>query len=158
MENYTQVIIHAARLGNVPVLQELVDLKTDVNCRDEKGYTPLIVACYNNQLEAARFLIESGADVNGADYGGNTALMGAAFKGYVDIANLLIDKGAHLDQQHGNGGTALMFATMFGRNDLVKLLISRGASTSILDARGLSVYDLAAQQNNQEALNILEKV
>jgi len=57
-----------------------------MNIQDEKAYTPLIIACYNNQYEAAKLLLNAGANINAADYGGNTALMGASFKGYVKIA------------------------------------------------------------------------
>ncbi|WP_316930491.1 ankyrin repeat domain-containing protein [Sphingobacterium sp. IITKGP-BTPF85] len=64
--------------------------------------------------------------------------------------------GANLDLQHGNGGTALMFAAMFGRNEMLQLLLERGANKSILDTRGLSVEDLAAQQGNEIALSILQ--
>ncbi|HKG04918.1 MAG TPA: ankyrin repeat domain-containing protein, partial [Pedobacter sp.] len=84
------------------------------------------------------------------------ALMGVAFKGYDRIAKLLIESGANLNLQHGNGGTALMFAAMFGRHDLLKTLLQSGASKSLLDIRGLSVYDLAAQQGNTEAIAILD--
>lgn len=59
MDNYDHVIIHAARLGNTDVLKELVAQKTDVNARDDKGYTPLIIACYNNHYEAAEYLLQS---------------------------------------------------------------------------------------------------
>ena len=105
MENFDKVIIHAARLGETAVLQELIDKHANVNATDEKGYTPLIIACYNNQYEAAKFLLQSGAYVNAQDHGGNTALMGGSFKGYPDIAELLIKNGADLNMQHGNGGT-----------------------------------------------------
>ena len=36
MENMDKVIIHAARLGELPVLQELIDRGTNVNAKDEK--------------------------------------------------------------------------------------------------------------------------
>ncbi|KKX52175.1 hypothetical protein L950_0201355 [Sphingobacterium sp. IITKGP-BTPF85] len=84
------IIIHAARVGNIEVLEELIRQKADLNSRDDKGYSPLIIACYNNQYQAAKLLLNSGAHVNAQDNGGNTALMGAAFKGYKDIAELLI--------------------------------------------------------------------
>ncbi|MNR39711.1 hypothetical protein D3C85_1579430 [compost metagenome] len=51
---------------------------------------------------------------------------------------------------------ALMFAAMFGRNEMLQLLLERGANKTILDARGLSVADLAAQQGNETALAILQ--
>jgi len=68
----------------------------------------------------------------------------------------LISYGANLNLQHGNGGTALMFAAMFGRNDVLQLLLERGANKTILDVRGLSVLDLAAQQGNETAIAILQ--
>ncbi|RYE26568.1 MAG: ankyrin repeat domain-containing protein [Sphingobacteriaceae bacterium] len=79
-------------------------------------------------------------------------------KGYTppEIAELLIANGANLNLQHGNGGTALMFATMFGRNKLVKILLDHGAEIDILENRGLSAADLAVQQGNVEALEIMQ--
>ncbi|MNL88066.1 hypothetical protein D3C87_2175600 [compost metagenome] len=49
-----------------------------------------------------------------------------------------------------------MFAAMFGRNEILQLLLERGANKSILDTRGLSVADLAAQQGNETALALLQ--
>lgn len=155
MTQTNQIIIHASRIGNLEVLQELIRQKVPLNLTDEKGYTPLIIACYNNQYKAAKLLLDAGADVNSQDHGGNTALMGVAFKGYSDIAELLINYGADLNIQHGNGGTALMFAAMFGRNDILKILSSHGADKTRLDIRGLSVFDLAVQQGNEAAIAIL---
>jgi len=65
MENihYNEVLIHAARKGEVAVMQELLEKNVDLNCKDEKGYTPLIIACYNNQAEAVKFLLDNGADI-----------------------------------------------------------------------------------------------
>ena len=93
MDTIHTAIIHAARIGEVPVLKELASQDTNFNFKDEKGYTPLIIACYNNRYEAAKVLIDAGADINAADFGGNTALMGVCFKGYTDIAQLLINEG-----------------------------------------------------------------
>jgi ankyrin repeat protein len=46
---------------------------------------------------------------------------------------------------------------MFGRNDMVKQLLDNGADKAILDSRGLSVFDIAAQQGNEGAIAILEQ-
>jgi uncharacterized protein len=80
MDPITSALIHASRTGDLPLLQEIIDQKTDLEVRDDKGYTPLIIASYNHQLAAAQLLLQSGADVNGADTSGNTALMGVCFK------------------------------------------------------------------------------
>ena len=82
--------------------------------------------------------------------------MGVSFKGYVPIAELLLSQGADINIQHGNGGTALMFATMFGRNELIKILLNHGADKTIREQRGLTVIDLAIQQGNVEAAELLQ--
>jgi len=87
MENIDQLIIPAARQGENEVIRELIKRGADINFRDEKGYTPLIIACYNNRLETARLLLDSGANIDEGDSGGNTALMGASFKGYLPIVD-----------------------------------------------------------------------
>jgi ankyrin repeat protein len=81
--------------------------------------------------------------------------MGVSFKGYANIAELLIENGADLNLQHGNGGTALMFATLFGRNELVRILLHHGADRAIREFRGLTAADLAVQQGNEVALEML---
>lgn len=72
-----QQLFEAARSGNLTQLENLLgDPEVDVNAQNQKGYTALILASYNNQPEAVKFLLEKGADVNKPDSGGNTALMG----------------------------------------------------------------------------------
>ena len=83
--------------------------------------------------------------------------MGVAFKGYPEIAELLLAHGADINLQHGNGGTALMFAVLFGRHNIVRVLMPHGPDLSIRDIRGLTVTDIAVQQGNVEALEIMEE-
>src|SRR5688500_14879213 len=104
MNNLPEALFYAARIGDTTLLQTVLAQKPDVNIQDNRGFTPLILACYNGNMEAARLLLEAGAEVNLPDFGGNTALMGVCFKGYAPIAELLIANGADLNLQHGNGG------------------------------------------------------
>ncbi|MEO1624133.1 MAG: ankyrin repeat domain-containing protein [Bacteroidota bacterium] len=51
-----------------------------INQKDQRGFTPLILACYNDNLGLARLLLDRGANVDAVDAKGNTALMGVVFK------------------------------------------------------------------------------
>lgn len=44
---------------------------------------------------------------------------------------------------------------MFGRNEMVKLLLSQGADPHLIESRGLIAYDLAMQQGNKVAADLL---
>ena len=120
-------LFDAAKTGNVETLKMIsAELPKLMSERDDKGFTPLIVAAYYDQLEAVKFLVEQGADVNAQDSGGNTALMGVAFKNYIDVAHYLIDSGADINIKNPKGMKAVDFAIQFGNVDMAKLLESKG--------------------------------
>ena len=44
MELEPELLIHAARTGNLQILDELLKGEANLNVSDEKGYTPLMIA------------------------------------------------------------------------------------------------------------------
>ena len=70
----------AAKDGRVDVLKTFLEMGSDLNQLDARGYSALMLAAYSGQKMAAEFLIAYGADVNSADLSGNTVLMGCCFK------------------------------------------------------------------------------
>lgn len=63
---------NAARQRAFDLLRHFITTETDLNCRYEKRYKPLIITCYNNCLVAAGFLLIACADVNAVDLDGDT--------------------------------------------------------------------------------------
>lgn len=58
-------VLWAANEGKIDVARTILNIKPDcVHAKDEDGYTPLHRACYNNNIELAKLLIQHGADVN----------------------------------------------------------------------------------------------
>nr|WP_322624203.1 ankyrin repeat domain-containing protein [uncultured Flavobacterium sp.] len=154
---FAQDAISAARTNDVALLAQLKSAGTDMNKKDGRGFTPLIIAVYNNSYEAALYLIEDGADVNAADSSGNTALMGAAFKGYTNLAALLVKNKANVNLANYNKAPALIFAVTFGQTEIVKMLLAAGADTTIKDAFGKTALDHARIQENEEMIALLEQ-
>ena len=66
--------IDACKNNNIYVVKQHFD-KANLEDRTNEGWTPLIVACYNNSIEAAAFLLEMGANPNAINYKGTTVLM-----------------------------------------------------------------------------------
>ena len=67
----------------------------DVNARDDKGKTALVIAATNGQAEICQLLLAAGADVNARDENGNSALSWATHHEHTEIVNLLIHSGAN---------------------------------------------------------------
>ncbi|MDQ6814489.1 MAG: ankyrin repeat domain-containing protein, partial [Bacteroidota bacterium] len=65
-----------------------------IHASDVKGFTPSILAVYNNSVDAVDFLLQKGVKTSGQDAAGNTTLMGVSFKGYTAAAEKLLEAGA----------------------------------------------------------------
>lgn len=151
-------IFDACRRGDLTTIKELYSANPAVvNAVDAKGFTPLVLAAYNEQPEIVDFLLANGADINTQDTAGNTALMGVCFKGYKDIAKSLIDAGADVNLRNSNGAPALTFAATFGHLQIAEWLLQKGADLSLRDSRGKTPFDHAVIQENEAMIELFQK-
>ncbi len=98
--------------------------------RGPKGWTYLMVAAKEGDVERVQWLLKRSANVNALLVeNGSTALMGASDKGHLEIARMLIDKGANVNTARtDNGMTALMFSSWKGHLEVAQLMIDKGAN------------------------------
>ncbi|MFL0101531.1 ankyrin repeat domain-containing protein [Tenacibaculum maritimum] len=151
-------IFDYSRIGNTEAIKRLYKENAKIiDTLNNKGFTPLILAVYNNQEATVDFLLAHKAATDVQDIYGNTALMGACFKGYEGIVKKLIAHGTDVNKRNYNQATALIFAATFGHAAIVKALIAYGADVSLQDSRGNTALDHARMQENEEILRILEK-
>jgi len=99
------------------------------------GFTPLLFAARQGDLESGRILLGAGAGANELAANGASALVIAAHSGQGAFAKLLLDKGADPNAS-GAGYTALHAAVLRGDVDLVKALLTRGADANVPIAKG----------------------
>lgn len=111
-----------AREGNRYALAEYLRQGGDVNIKNHKGYSLLMLAAYNDHWSTCAWLLQKGADVNSIDISGNSVLMGTCFKGHVRIVKLLLSSGANPFMQNCYNMTALDLARAFGRHEVVRVL------------------------------------
>ena len=80
---------------------------SDVNARDNAGWTPLheVILEKPESLRVVALLIDRGADVNAAANNGNTPLHDAAAYVSLDMVKLLVEKGADCELANGDGKT-----------------------------------------------------
>lgn len=137
-----QYLWDAARTGNDAVIREFISAGYNLNTRDEKGYSAVILAAYHGHYDTVSLLLDHGADPCQQDNRGNTALMGAAFKGELKIAHLLLAAKCNPDTRNHAGQTAAMYASLFQRAEILKALQEQGADMNATDAMGNSVQAL----------------
>ena len=157
MQVDTMDIFDACRKGDLELVRKIYELHPDsIHAEDIKGFTPLILAVYNDNAPVVEFLLAKGAQVDRPDLSGNSALMGVCFKGYKNIAAMLIDAGVDVNQRNSNGATALTFAATFGHLDIAEMLLKKGADIELRDQRGKSPLDHARLQENEPMIALIE--
>ncbi len=156
----------AAKLGNVPVMAELLAQGADVDLRgsgsETRGWTPLLMAVNANQKEAVEFLLKNKADPNariGTRYGEGgdnyTALLIATARVLPEIVDMLLEGGA--DANLGNGLrypllNAVSNENPAGRKQMVQSLVSHGARADVRDANIATPLQLAALRGDADAV------
>lgn len=136
------------------------------------GYTALMFAAQDGDLESAKLLLAAGADPKDAGPDGSSAVVIAAHTGQDAVAKLLLDAGADANAA-GSGYTALHVAAMRGDLTLINALLDHGAdpnarqlkgsptqrvaSGHALDVRltGATPYMLAVHLSQLEAMKVL---
>jgi methionyl-tRNA formyltransferase len=103
--------------------------KFNVNEKNEKGWSPIIVAAYHGQLNIIRLLLEYGANINDVNYNGTTVFMYA--KDYAIEHNSV---------------------------EYLEELKSLGADLSLSDYRDMTVFDYLENQKNEYWLSVLSSL
>ncbi len=93
----------------------LIGKGANVNIRDFKGVTPLVLACNLNFVEGVELLIEKGARVDEANQAGETPLITAVHNRNVALMRMLLKAGANPDRADNSGRSARDYATLEGR-------------------------------------------
>lgn len=125
-----EVTLHdLATKGDIETFQTISLDRFDINEKDYRGYSPLMLAACSGQREFARYLLGLGADPNSIDNSGNSVLMKAAIKGHYEIIKHLIKAGADVSYTNPEGESALEFAEISGRVEAIELIKSYSTKT-----------------------------
>nr|XP_018915883.1 PREDICTED: tonsoku-like protein [Bemisia tabaci] len=112
--------------------------------RNEKGETPLHVACERGNLALVKNLIKQGHLLDVQDAAGWLPLHEACNHGHVKVVEELINAGANINDRGGpgcEGITPLHDAASSGHLDVIELLLDHGASPLVRTNKGETVLD-----------------
>jgi ankyrin repeat protein len=160
----------AAKYGHADAIERLLKAGAPVDEREPNDqWTPLLIACMENKLAAARVLLAAGASVTVKDDDGNMPLLWAVFGARPNeiheypalggphdthfvpqrdapLVELLLKRGAPIDALDGDGDTALHRATMYQATAAIDVLLARGANRRIKNRDRLTALDLATKR------------
>ncbi|BCK87863.1 hypothetical protein MIZ01_1660 [Sideroxyarcus emersonii] len=141
--------------NNQNAVQIFLSCGVDLEVRDDRNWTPLMVAAFNGNLAFAELLIKCGARVSTQDKNGYTPLHWAAYNGHTEVLKMLIEKGAEPDAPSQFGWTALMQAATRGHLITCAYLISRGADVNASTSDGWTSLHKAANNGHTQVVKLL---
>lgn len=152
-----QDLIDAVSEGDLPNVKTILSKGAGINCADDDGFTPLLVACENDNAEIARLLIETGANVDIPSKQGITPLWVASRNGNIEIIKQLIKAKAEVNKSRTNDNvTPLYIASQLGHTEIVKLLLDAGADVhAAMSPNGCTPLWVASGQDHLEVVRLL---
>ena len=137
--------------ANKAVAALLASRRLNVEARNAKDESPLMMAAIKGNVEAVKALIARDADVNKTGW---TPLHYAASAGspqHAVIISLLLENHAYIDAASPNGTTPLMMAAQYGSTEALQLLLDEGADPTLKNQLGLTAADFALRVSRTES-------
>jgi len=154
-----KAFIDAVISGNIPVLQQYIDMGMDVNLRHRKNenLSPLHIAAQHDNMEIVRILIENKAKIDTKDDQKGTPLHDAAYYGRDGgVVEFLISRRADIHVRTINQRTPLHIAAWNRNIPGTRALLAARADVNAPDLKNCSPLDLAVKvRNNREVVEML---
>ncbi|CAF3747387.1 unnamed protein product [Rotaria sp. Silwood1] len=119
----------AAAVDHFDIVRLLIEQgHANINHLTKTHSTTFRVACYNNNIEMAKYLLEHGANPYQTKIGNYTNLMLSAGRRYFIIVKYLVNElKCNINEQDENGQTALYYAVKSCSYEIVKFLLENRA-------------------------------
>lgn len=155
--NFYEAIV-AGRIEQVR--KELHDNNRLLNAYGPDGFTPIALACFFEQYDVAKMLLDAGAD---PDIAANNiskvnALHAAVAKNNAPLCALLIQMGANVNAPQMSNVTALHSAAHRNNLEIVTLLVENGADVDAKMDNGDTALMIAVREGKAKVSGYLEQV
>ena len=132
-------------------LREIIAHKAHLDAQNINGETALVLACFYQQQDSIKMLLEAGSNPNIASTTGCTSLHLAVFSACSKtIIRAIIDRGADVNAANEDKVTALMIAAHKDNIDAINMLLKAGADPNIADANGCTCLSYAFDRHCSE--------
>ena len=122
----TEELFEACKIGKIENVIKICRIKKYLFVRNEKGWDPLIIATFNNNIEIVKLLISLGADIYTENYNGTNLLMYAKecylITGNIELLKLYLDLGLDIYKKDNNDKNVLEYCSYDVREKILELL------------------------------------
>ncbi|CAF4870832.1 unnamed protein product [Rotaria sp. Silwood1] len=154
-ENVT-VLWAAAAINNFKIVQLLVKHGARVNHKTKTNSTAFRCACWNGNIDMARYLHENGADVRIAKIQNETNLLTSVYNEDLQVTTYLVDElGCDVNESMDDGRSPLYIAVDRGSLELVQFLLNYGARNSQANYDNMSPLLLAAEKRRIDLTDLI---
>jgi len=139
--------VHEAALeGDIEQVKLLISQGTDVNAKNEAGWTPLHCAARYGHTDVVEWLLARGANVRARDALGWTPLHRATGSGAKYVPEMLVAKGADVKAKDKLGNTVIHHAAGVWhlKEGLLEFLVAKGADINSRNDNGGTPLHAAA--------------
>lgn len=149
-------LLEAAARGNLTEVERLLRDGAPVDWADDRGLTPLIMACYGGKTGVVRALLDHGANPSKANADGEVPLLVCANTSACrDLVPLLLGSGADPLAKARDGRTALFVHAQRGSAQAVAALLAAGADLDAATDDGATALHVAIDQGHFEVVRHL---
>jgi len=158
-----RTLLHYAVYGDqADCIEELVRVKADVNLKDARANSPLMMAACRLDAKCIRMLCKYGADINTTGAYMNTPLLCMRFgsrdykntDNIIQVLEALIENGANLNHVNTHGETILFSTSIAFNSEIIGLLVSHGADPMHRNNAGNTVLHTCFKEFDTSAHDI----
>lgn len=146
-----------------------------INVKNEKGLSPLIVACERNYVEIVKLLLNhnNNTDTNIRDTNGRSCLAVASFCGCIDVVTYLLEEDERergveeitaatttslINAIDNHGRTPVWLAARTGNLAMTQLLVNAGADVTLSDNDIVTPLDVAVKYKKERVIEYLSSL
>lgn len=150
-------ILHCAIMTNNKIIVEECLKCINIETRGYNENTPLITACYYDNLNIIKLLLDNKANINSKNKENFSPLHIACGNGHFFTAKLLLENHADIKALTIDHRTSLHVAAHQNHNDIIELLLHYKAEIESRNKDGETPLMIASRCESFEALKLLHK-
>jgi ankyrin repeat protein len=147
--------------GDIERVKFLVEAYSpDIEKKDKKGSTPLLISSASGHLEIVKYLLSKKVNINIQDKLGNTPLNISLQRGHLNIAKFLLENKLNVELHNKSNSNPLLIASANGYSEIVRILLTFKPNLNHTDDLGNNAlhYSILGGHEDISALLLENKI